>query len=469
MFGSATQLYYKTNNCNVGDGFPVPYKCYDQRKEDVILSAEIIDVVKKSPSYKKRIKKGWVLEKINSHPINDILDYNFYANESEVVLELSKPNGKIVRKKIRKEENEDLGLVFNTYLMDKQKTCKNKCIFCFIDQLPEGMRESLYFKDDDSRMSFLFGNYITLTNLTDRDIERIIEMHINPVNVSVHTMNPELRVKMMKNPKAGEVLRYIDILANHGTHLNTQLVLCPGINDGDELKFSIEKLAGLYPAVLSIAAVPVGITKFRENLPDLDSYTPESAKEVVEIIEKYQKEFLGKFGTRLVYASDEFYLKAGLPLPENEEYEDYPQIENGVGLWTDLEHTFKNALSDDEGTPTETKKLIATGEAAYPLLKKLSEMFFEKYGKEIPVVKIENDFFGHSITVSGLVTGKDLTSQLKGKYEFEELLISSSMLRSEGDMFLDSMTVAEAEEILGCRIIPVNADGYELLEKMKGE
>lgn len=433
------------------------------------MSAEIIDVVKKSPSYKKRIKKGWVLEEINSHPINDILDYNFYANEPKTVLTLKKPNGKTVTKKIKKEENEDLGLVFNTYLMDKQKTCKNKCIFCFIDQLPEGMRESLYFKDDDSRMSFLFGNYITLTNLTDKDVERIIEMHINPVNVSVHTMNPELRVKMMKNPKAGEVLRYIDILANHGTHLNTQLVLCPGINDGDELRFSIEKLASLYPAVQSIAAVPVGITKFRENLPELHTYTSEQAKEVVEIIESYSKEFLRKFGTRLVYASDEFYLKAGLPLPADEEYEDYPQIENGVGLWTDLEHTFENALSDDEGEPDGKKRLIATGEAAYPLLSKLSDLFREKYNASIPVHKIENDFFGHTITVSGLVTGKDLTSQLKGKYEVDELLISSSMLRSEGDMFLDSMTLTEAEEILGCRIVPVNADGYELLGKMKGE
>ncbi len=433
------------------------------------MSAEIIDVIKKSPSYKKRIKQGWVLEEINSHPINDILDYNFYANESKTVLTLKKPNGKTVTKKIRKEENEDLGLVFNTYLMDKQKTCKNKCIFCFIDQLPEGMRESLYFKDDDSRMSFLFGNYITLTNLTDHDVERIIEMHINPVNVSVHTMNPELRVKMMKNPKAGEVLRYIDVLAAHGTHLNTQLVLCPGINDGDELRFSIEKLASLYPAVQSIAAVPVGITKFRENLPKLHTYTPEQAKEVVEIIEAYSKEFLEKFGTRLVYASDEFYLKAGLDLPSNEEYEDYPQIENGVGLWTDLEHTFKTALEEDDGGVSQNKKIIATGEAAYPLMCRLSDLFKEKYKTEIPVVKIEHDFFGHTITVSGLVTGKDLTSQLKGKYEIDELLISSSMLRSEGDMFLDSMTLTEAEEILGCRIVPVNADGYELLEKMKGE
>ncbi len=433
------------------------------------MSAEIIDVVKKSPSYKKRIKKGWVLEKINSHEINDILDYNFYANESEVTLELTKPKGKIVCKKIRKAENEDLGLVFDTYLMDKQKTCKNKCIFCFIDQLPEGMRESLYFKDDDSRMSFLFGNYITLTNLTDRDVQRIIEMHINPVNISVHTMNPDLRVKMMKNPHAGEVLKYIDVLASHGTHLNTQLVLCPGINDGEELKFSIEKLASLYPAVQSIAAVPVGITKYRENLPDLDIYTPEKAKEVVETIEKYQKEFLGKHGTRLVYASDEFYLKAGLPLPSDEEYEDYPQIENGVGLWTDLEHTFTKALEEDEGECTQTRKLIATGEAAYPLMSKLAEMFYDKYKTEVPVVKIENDFFGHTVTVSGLVTGKDLTNQLKDKYKFDELLISSSMLRSEGDMFLDSMTAEDAEKILSCRIVPVNADGYELLEKMKGE
>ena len=433
------------------------------------MSAEITDVIRRSPCSKKFIKKGWVLEKINSHDINDILDYNFYANESEVVLELTKPNGKRVKKKIRKGENEDLGLVFDTYLMDKQKTCKNKCIFCFIDQLPEGMRESLYFKDDDSRMSFLFGNYITLTNLSDRDVERIIEMHINPVNISVHTMNPELRVKMMKNPHAGEVLKYIDVLANHGTHLNTQLVLCPGINDGEELKFSIEKLASLYPAVQSIAAVPVGITKYRENLPDLECYTPEQAKEVVEIIEKYSSEFFEKFGTRLVYASDEFYLKAGLPIPENEEYEDYPQIENGVGLWRDLEHTFCQALGSDEGNPDEKKRLIATGEAAYPLMCKLSEMFYEKYKTRIPVVKIENDFFGHTITVSGLVTGKDLTNQLKDKYKIDELLISSSMLRSEGDMFLDSMTVEEAEKILSCRIVPVSADGYELLGKMKGE
>ncbi|MBP3330305.1 MAG: DUF512 domain-containing protein [Clostridia bacterium] len=433
------------------------------------MSAEIIDIQKKSPSGKKRIKKGWILEKINSHDINDILDYNFYASECRVLLELQKPNGKTVRKKIKKEENEDLGLVFNTYLMDKQKTCKNKCIFCFIDQLPQGMRESLYFKDDDSRMSFLFGNYITLTNLTDRDIERMIEMHINPVNISVHTMNPELRVKLMKNPYAGEVLKYVDILANHGTHLNTQLVLCPGINDGDELKFSIEKLASLYPAVQSIAAVPVGITKYRENLPELNTYTKETAKEVVDTIEGYQKEFLKKFGTRLVYASDEFYLKAGLPLPQNDEYEDYPQIENGVGMWTDLEYTFKEALEDSDSVLSNNKKLIATGQAAYPLMKKLSDLFYEKYQTEIPVVKIENDFFGHTITVSGLVTGKDLTDQLKGKYTFDELLISSTMLRSEGDMFLDSMTLAEAEEILGCKITPVNSDGYDLLEKMKGE
>lgn len=433
------------------------------------MSAEITGVVKKSPSYKKRIKEGWVLEEINSHPINDILDYNFYANECVVTLSLKKPDGKQVKKKIRKGENEDLGLLFDTYLMDKQKTCKNKCIFCFIDQLPDGMRESLYFKDDDSRMSFLFGNYITLTNLTDRDAERIIEMHINPVNISVHTMNPDLRVKMMKNPHAGEVLKYIDLFASHGTHLNTQLVLCPGINDGDELRFSIEKLASLYPSVQSIAAVPVGITKYRENLPLLRTYTPEEAKEIVEIIESYAGEFLEKFGTRLVYASDEFYLKAGLPLPEDEEYEDYPQIENGVGLWTDLETTFTKALSDDEGEPDGKKRLIATGEAAYPLLKKLSDMFFGKYNVSVPVVKIDNDFFGHTITVSGLVTGKDLTNQLKGKYEFDELLISSSMLRSEGDMFLDSMTTDEAEEILSCRIVSVGQDGYELLGKMKGE
>lgn len=433
------------------------------------MSVKISGVKKKSLAYKKGIRPNWVLKEINSHEINDVLDYNFYAADAKIILTLENEKGKIKNKKIRKGENEDLGLEFDTYLMDKQKTCKNKCIFCFIDQLPDGMRESLYFKDDDSRMSFLFGNYITLTNLTERDIERIIEMHINPVNVSVHTMNPDLRVKMMKNPHAGEVLRYLDVLAENGTHINTQLVLCPGINDGKELKYSIEKLASLYPAVQSIAAVPVGITKFRENLPDLEEYTRESAKEVICIIEEYQHEFLEKFGTRLVYASDEFYLKAGLKLPDDEEYEDYPQLENGVGMLTDLECTFDKALKNDDETEVADRNVfIATGEAAKPLLEKLSEKFYNKYNKKIPVLEIKNDFFGHSITVSGLITGKDLTNSLKDRNDIDELLISSNMLRSEGDMFLDSMTVEEAEKILSCKITPVSSDGYELLDKMKG-
>lgn len=433
------------------------------------MSVKISGVKKKSLAYKKGIRPDWVLKEINAHEINDVLDYNFYAADAKIILTLENEKGKIKNKKIRKGENEDLGLEFDTYLMDKQKTCKNKCIFCFIDQLPDGMRESLYFKDDDSRMSFLFGNYITLTNLTERDIERIIEMHINPVNVSVHTMNPDLRVKMMKNPHAGEVLRYLDVLAENGTHLNTQLVLCPGINDGKELKYSIQKLASLYPAVQSIAAVPVGITKFRENLPDLEEYTRESAKEVICIIEEYQREFLEKFGTRLVYASDEFYLKAGLKLPDDEEYEDYPQLENGVGMLTDLECTFDKALQNDDETEVADRNVfIATGEAAKPLLEKLSEKFYNKYNKKIPVLEIKNDFFGHSITVSGLITGKDLTNSLKDRKDIDELLISSNMLRSEGDMFLDSMTVEEAESILSCKITPVSSDGYELLDKMKG-
>ncbi len=433
------------------------------------VSVKITGVEEKSLAYKKRIKPNWFLKEINFHEINDVLDYNFYVSDTKITLTLITEKGKIKHKKIRKGENEDLGLTFETYLMDKQKSCKNKCIFCFIDQLPEGMRESLYFKDDDSRMSFLFGNYITLTNLTERDIERIIEMHINPVNVSVHTMNPDLRVKMMKNPHAGEVLKYLDVLAENGTHINTQLVLCSGINDGDELKFSIEKLASLYPAVQSIAAVPVGITKFRENLHLLEEYTPEKAKEVIDIIEKYASEFLKKFGTRLVFASDEFYLKAGLPLPENDEYEDYPQLENGVGMLTDLEYTFKKAIElDEEKTVSDKKIFIATGVAARPMMENLSKIFSDIYKKEIPVLEIKNNFFGHSITVSGLITGKDLTEQIKDKYEIDELLISSNMLRSEGDMFLDSMTLEEAEKILSCKITPVSSDGYELLDKMKG-
>lgn len=287
------------------------------------MSVEIKSVKKWSVAFLKGVKAGDKLVSVNGNEINDFLDYDFYVAEGENLSFEFERDGK--RRTVRFGKKGDFGLEFESYLMDKQKRCKNKCIFCFIDQNPEGMRESIYFKDDDSRLSFLFGNYITLTNLTDKDVDRIIKMHISPVNISVHTMNPELRVKMMKNKNAGECLNYIYRLAEAGIEINTQLVLCPGINDGDELRHSISELGKLYPAVQSIAAVPVGITKHRQGLYDMPSYSKESASEVIDIISSYGDEFLKEYGTRLVYAADEFYLKAERDIPEADYYETYLQ------------------------------------------------------------------------------------------------------------------------------------------------
>lgn len=429
------------------------------------MSVLISEVVPRSPADKKGIKSGSTLLSINGHEIHDVLDYDFYSNDTKlhIVLNDSGRNKKIT---VRKDEDEDLGLSFETYLMDKQQHCKNGCIFCFIDQMPKGMRESLYFKDDDSRLSFLFGNYITLTNLSERDVERIIEMHISPVNVSVHTMNPGLRVKMMKNKNAGKSLELLYRLADAGIKLNTQLVLCPGINDGEELRYSLEKLGELYPAVQSIAAVPVGLTKFRQSLYPLAGYTKKGAENVIDCIESFAAGFLKKNGTRLAFAADEFYLKAGRKMPADEEYEDYPQLENGVGLWTSLETEFALALEEVDLPDDYVEKVsLATGEAAYPLILSLCEAVKRKYKNcDIDVYKIQNDFFGENITVAGLITGKDLIKQLQDKKLHARLIIPSVMLRSEGDMFLDSVTVEEAEEKLGVKIQPVSNDGYELLD-----
>lgn len=429
------------------------------------MSVLISKVIPGSPAYQKGIRSGCTLRSINGHEINDVLDYDFYSDESKLHLLIAQ-NGKDKKITVRKEEDEDLGLVFETYLMDKQQHCKNGCIFCFIDQMPKGMRETLYFKDDDSRLSFLFGNYITLTNLTERDVSRIIEMHISPVNVSVHTMNPELRVKMMKNKNAGKALDILYRLADAGIRLNTQLVLCPGINDDRELRYSLKKLGELYPAVESIAAVPVGLTKFRQSLYPLEEYTKQGAQAVLDIIDEFSSAFFQKHGTRLAFAADEFYIKAGREMPCDEEYEDYPQLENGVGLWTSLETEFYAAL-DNAPCPAgySGKVSMATGEAAYPLIKSFAQAVMNRYPNLVAdVYKIQNNFFGHSITVAGLITGKDLTDQLKDKKLHERLIIPSVMLRSEGDMFLDGVTVEQAQEKLGVRIQPVSNDGYELLE-----
>ncbi len=417
------------------------------------VSVEITGVKKWSKLFFKGIKSGDKLLSVNGNPIHDFLDYEFYIKETELILEFE-CQGKSRSLKLKKKAEDDLGLEFSSFLMDKQKRCKNNCIFCFIDQNPEGMRESIYFKDDDSRLSFLFGNYITLTNLSDEDIDRIIKMHISPVNISVHTMNKELRVKMMKNKNAGNCLDYIEKLADAGIEINTQLVLCPGINDGEELSYSLNELSKLYPAVQSIAAVPVGITKHREGLFDMPSYSKEAASEVIDTINAFGDAFALKNGTRLAYAADEFYLKAEREIPDSDYYEAYPQIENGVGMWRDFIDESDAVIDEAKAKKDIFRRVsIATGTAAYPLIKGIADKTTALYPEvSINVFEIKNDFYGHTVTVAGLVTGRDLINQLKGKELFGELIIPDVMLNADGNLFLDNVSAAEVESELGVKL-----------------
>lgn len=416
------------------------------------------------------IKPGDLLEKIDGNEIMDVLDYDFYIADGEVTLEFLCADGK--RKSV-KANSENCGLNFETYLMDKQQHCKNNCIFCFIDQLPKGLRESLYFKDDDSRLSFLFGNYITLTNITEHEIERIISMHISPINISVHTMNPELRVKMMKNKNAGKSLKIIERLAKAGISMNTQLVLCPGINDGDELCRSIEELSAFYPSVQSIAAVPVGLTKFRDGLTKIEPYNSKTAGEVIDIIEKYSSRFREKFGVGLIYPADEFFIKAGRELPNADYYDGYPQIDNGVGLVRSFCDEFELKMEHNNSTPVNKFVTLATGTDVYPYISALCQKAEQKYGVKIQVKKIINNFFGETVTVSGLITGGDLYKQLKNIELGDCLLLPYSMISDytthteHKNKFLDDMTVEELEAALNTKIV-LNSGGAQLLQKILG-
>lgn len=435
------------------------------------MAVKISSVKKNSICELKGIKAEDELLKINGNDILDVLDYDFYMTEQNLTLTFKCIDGKF---KVIKTKSADCGLEFETYLMDKQQHCKNKCIFCFIDQLPKGLRESLYFKDDDSRLSFLFGNYITLTNISEHEIERIIKMHISPVNISVHTMNPELRVQMMKNKNAGESLKIIKRLADAGITMNTQLVLCPGINDGDELRYSIEQLSALYPSVKSIAAVPVGLTKFRDGLPKLEPYSKQTAGETIDIIEEYSQKFRKEFGVGLCYPADEFFIKAERDLPNADYYDDYPQLDNGVGLVRSFCDDFLDELDYISEKSTNKKVTLATGADFYPYLCDLCKKAEEKYGVEIGVQKIINNFFGETITVSGLITGIDLYEQLKNIDLGECLLLPSSMISDytnhteNKNKFLDDMTVEELESKLNVKIVLTNGGGGQLLRDILG-
>ena len=413
---------------------------------------KILQVESGSIGEEQGILPGDWLVSINEHEIQDVLDYRFYLADTVVSLEI-KRDGQSLFAEVEKEEDEDLGLVFETPLMDKKQCCANRCIFCFIDQLPKGMRDSLYFKDDDSRLSFIHGNYITLTNLRDKDIQRLIDMHISPINVSIHTTNPELRVRMMKNPRAGRVLSYLRRLADAGNALCGQIVLCRGVNDGKELDRTLKDLLDYYPALRSVSVVPAGLTKFRDGLYPLASFTKEEAAQVIEQVNRAGEACLERFGTRLFYCADEWYLKAGLPLPEDAYYEDYSQIENGVGLLTSLETDITRELEFKDEYRAEFKGprhvTIVTGMAAEGTIRritrKMEEAFEGFHGQVIPIV---NHYFGESITVSGLLTGKDVVEQLAGKELYDELLLPANMLRAEKDVFLDGMTPAELSEQL---------------------
>ena len=426
------------------------------------MSVVILGTEEMSIAQKAGILPEDILVSINGHDIMDVLDFRFYQNESKLKLLLLR-DGKRKRVKIKKAEYEEIGLKFETYLMDKQHSCRNKCIFCFIDQMPKGMRESLYFKDDDSRLSFLFGNYITLTNITEHEVERIINMHISPVNISVHTTNPTLRVKMMNNRFAGEALEILDRFNSASIAMNCQLVLCPGWNDGDELRRSLEDLLSL-ENVGCIACVPVGLTKYREGLQQLEPFCKETAANVIDIIDEFAEKALSSRGERICYASDEFYLKAERELPPPEFYGDFLQLENGVGMLTLLKSECDAALKECDAMIGERHIAIITGVAAAPTLQAIVDKCQKKWHNfKCEVYPIKNNFFGEMITVSGLVTGTDIIAQLKDKVLPREVLIPSSMLRQGEDCFLDDITVAEIEKELNVKIRVVDNDGYELI------
>ncbi|MFQ9147390.1 MAG: DUF512 domain-containing protein [Eubacteriales bacterium] len=429
----------------------------------------ITGVEKASPAAKHGILPGDILISINGHDINDVLDYRFRLTEKKITLLIHRgPDLKEIT--IKKDEYSDIGLEFETYLMDKKHSCRNKCVFCFIDQLPKGMRDTLYFKDDDSRLSFLMGNYITLTNLSEEDVDRIIEMKTSPINVSVHTTNPELRAKMMKNKNAGKVLSYLRRFADAGISLNCQIVLCKGINDGKELERSMTDLAALYPSLVGVSIVPAGITNYREGLCHLEPFTAEEAREVIDTIDKFGEKCLKKFGTRLFFSSDELYIEAGRELPGEDYYEGYPQIENGVGMIRSMDGEFTDELDflDEYDLEKPRKVSVATGAAAYDFIKSLADRLCEQVPTlECHVYKIINDFFGHNITVAGLLTGKDLANQLKGKDLGDRLLIPRVTLRSEGDVFLDDTTPEWlAEQLGGVEIVPVESTGNDFVSKV---
>ncbi len=427
---------------------------------------EITDVLDGSPAAKAGLCTGDRLITVNGTVIRDVLDYRFAITERLLVVQYQRADvEQTVR--IQKQEYEDPGLCFATPLMDEKRTCGNHCIFCFIDQNPKGMRDTIYFKDDDARLSFLQGSYITLTNLTDEDVDRIIRMHLT-VNVSVQTTDPVLRNKMLGNKKAGDSLKYLHRMAEAGVSMNCQIVLCPTWNDGDNLHKTLADLFAMVPAVTSIAVVPFGMTKFREHLCPIPAFTEETARAAIEQIEAVQRWSLETNGSRIVYAADELYLLAKLPLPDDAAYEDYPQYENGVGMLRYLMNEFYDALGDAEYDGDARFLTIATGQAAAPFLDKMMRDLEAKLPQvHCQVIPITNDFYGHTVTVAGLLTYQDILAQLRDKALGSAVLLSETCLRYD-DVFLDDKSLADLQTALGVPVIKTKVDGYVLLDTVLG-
>lgn len=412
------------------------------------------------------LEPGDVILSVNGEPINDIFDYSFLTIDDEITLEVYKSNDIIWEIDIYKDEYEDLGIEFYDPMLDDAKGCTNKCIFCFIDQLPPGMRETLYFKDDDSRLSFLMGNYVTLTNTTWEEIFRIKKHRMSPINISVHTTNPDLRCLMLRNKFAGDIIKKIKSLTSSGITVNCQIVLLRGVNDGEELDRSIHDLCLFHPGIGSVSIVPVGITKYRQKLSELTPYDKSTSRRVIEQVEKWQKKLKSKKGSNIIFLADEFYIMADLPLPRYEDYEGFPQLENGVGMIALFRYEFYEYLKQNL-KPKKADRVVsvATGRASYKYIKEFASCLEDKFsGIRINVYEIKNEFFGENVTVTGLLTGQDLFRQLSGCDLGEELLLSKSVLKAGEELFLDDFTVAQLEEKLDVKVVPVNSTAKDFVD-----
>lgn len=415
------------------------------------------------------IEPGDKLLTINGNIIEDIFDYRFYMEDEFLVLLIEKPDGEQWELEIEKDELEDLGMEFEQGLMDEYRSCRNKCIFCFIDQMPPGMRDTLYFKDDDSRLSFLQGNYVTLTNMSDHDIQRIVKYHLEPINISFQTTNPELRCRMLHNRFAGDALKKVDVLYEAGIEMNGQIVLCKGFNDGKELDRSIRDLTKYLPCLQSVSVVPVGLSKFRDGLEPLVPFEKEDAEEVLDIIHGWQERLYPEYGLHFIHASDEWYILAEQDLPDESRYDGYLQLENGVGMLRLLLDEFTEALEQADGDEVCRELSLATGYLPYPYLKRMLEAMQEKFpNTKVFIYPIKNEFFGEHITVSGLVTGQDLMKQLAGQKLGERLLIPCNMLKVDEDIFLDDFTVSDVEKTLQVKLNIVKSSGQDLLDTVLG-